>query len=63
MELTGAQMGFRRAYDNTRSVTSKISKFVFELSSAQNELKRGSLDERKLGGGSTATFKVSYSSS
>ena len=36
----------------------EVSKLVFELSSAQNELKKGGTDERRLGRSSTAPHKV-----
>ena len=53
-------MGFRQAHDTTRSVTSKVSKLVFELSSAQNELKRGDTSERQLGRGSVVVHEVEH---
>ena len=53
-------MGFWRAHDTTRSVMSKVSKLVFELSSAQNELKRGGTSERQLGRGSVVVHEVGY---
>ena len=40
----------------------QVSKLIFELSSAQNELKRGGTDERQLGHGSTAAHEKARSS-
>ena len=51
---------FLRAYNNIRSVTSKVSKLVFELSSIQNELKRGGTGERQLGRGSVVVHEVEH---
>ena len=52
---------FWRVHDNLRSEALQAFKLVFELSSAQNELKRGNSNERQLGHGSTAVHKVGYS--
>ena len=60
MKLIGAKMGFWRAHDTTQSVTSKVSKLVFGLSSAQNELKRGGTSERQLGRGLVVVHKVGH---
>ena len=48
---------FLRAHDNIRSGTLKV---FFELSSAQNELKRGGTDEQQLGRCSTAVHEKDH---
>ena len=53
-------MGFWRAHDNIWSNTLKVFKLVFELSSAQNELKRGGRCVRWLGRGSTAAHEEDH---
>ena len=51
---------FLWAHDNIRAGTLKVSKLVFELSLAQNELKRGDTHIRWLGRSSTAVHEEDH---
>ena len=60
--MFGTEMGFWRAHDSIRSETLEVSKLIFELSSAQNELKKSSTKGRQLRRGSTVEHEESHSS-
>ena len=58
MKVSKIEMGFWQAHDSVWSKMLKVSKLVFELSSAQNELKRGGTGKRWLDRGSMAAHEV-----